>query len=173
MLAYCVPIFTKSVTIIYLSAEIDNNSICVIGARCPLSPNDCLHFRSQRNYFQRPPVNIGDLSLRICPAANEMREPCLGDQSEARTVTVTPSRWYLASLNWEIEVRGGIFDILSDGGQMGWDGHVTSAWHPRDTWHVRDNMETEDITEEFSALVEWLQTFNLQSEVTIKMKLKQ
>ena len=34
-------------------------------------------------------------------------------------------------------------------------------------------METEDITEEFSALVEWLQTFNLQSEVTIKTKLKQ
>ena len=28
-------------------------------------------------------------------------------------------------------------------------------------------METEDITEEFSALVEWLQTFNLQSEVVI------
>ena len=34
-------------------------------------------------------------------------------------------------------------------------------------------METEDITEEFSALVEWLQTFNLQSEVTMKKKLKQ
>ena len=33
-------------------------------------------------------------------------------------------------------------------------------------------METEDITEEFSALVEWLQTFNLQSEV-MKTKLKQ
>ena len=139
MLAYCVPIFTKSVTIIYLSAELDNNSICVIGPRCPLSPNDCLHFRSQRNCFQRPPVNIGDLSLRISPAANEMREPCLGDQSEARIVT--QSQWYLASelRNW------GARDIRyysqwrgTNGLRWSRDLCVTSSWHVTSAWQHGD-----------------------------------
>ena len=130
MLAYCVPIFTKSGTIIYLSAELDNNSICVIGPRCPLSPNDCLHFRSQRNCFQRPPVNIGDLSLRISPAANEMREPCPGDQSEARTVTVTQSQWYLEKLR-----RAGYSILFSVTGD---------EWAEMVTWPLRDILVTRD-----------------------------
>ena len=134
MLAYCVPIFTKSGTIIYLSAELDNNSICVIGPRCPLSPNDCLHFRSQRNCFQRPPVNIGDPSLR-------------NSQWDARTVSVWPIRSQdsdseafpvISLLNWEREAG---YSILSDGRQIGRDGHVTfvtSSWHVTRAWHHGD-----------------------------------
>ena len=84
-----------------------------------------------------------------------------------------PGQWqwhHKCDISAELRTWGGIFDSQWRG--TNWkrwsrDLCVTSAWHPRDTWRVRDIMETEDITEEFSALVEWLQTFNLQSEVDI------
>ena len=85
-----------------------------------------------------------------------------------------PGQWQWGlpcDISAELGTWGGIFD--SQWRETNWkrwsrDLCVTSSWHPRDTWHVRDIMETEDITEEFSALVEWLQTFNLQSEVSRK-----
>lgn len=142
MLAYCVPIFTKSVTIIYLSAEIDNNSICVIGARCPLSPNDCLHFRSQRNYFQRPPVNIGDLSLRISPDSQwDARTvpwwPIRGQDSDSDAVPVISRLSELRNWGARRDIR---YSQWRGTNGLRWsrDLCVTSSWHVTRAWQHGD-----------------------------------
>ena len=64
-----------------------------------------------------------------------MRELCLGDQSQARTVTV---KLVISPLNWE----GGIFIRFSVTGDK-WDEMVTwpcvtSAWHVTRAWHHGD-----------------------------------